>query len=126
MKPSCTMRMHSGGYCRASDMASVGVPLSQVENSSSVVSSTGMRSWLIVSTREFGVVVRKLDRPLVPAPDTGEGNRGRGSVYYPIQHKPKMRPAIHMMTNEALIGLLAFAKKAERQALRSGLMGNRP
>jgi DNA-binding CsgD family transcriptional regulator len=54
------MRMHSGGYCRASDMASVGVLLSQVENSSSVVNSTGMRSWLIVSTSGLGVVVKKL------------------------------------------------------------------
>src|SRR5690606_20050960 len=40
---------------------SCGVPLSQVSNSSSLLSRTGIRSWLIVATSEFGCVVRMLN-----------------------------------------------------------------
>jgi protein-L-isoaspartate O-methyltransferase len=42
--PSCTMRMESCGYSRARASASSVEPLNQVSNSSSRVSSTGMRS----------------------------------------------------------------------------------
>ncbi len=53
-------------------------------------------------------LIGPLYRRQTPAKATGVADPS----YYPIQHKPKMRPAIHMMTNEALIGLLAFAKKS--------------
>jgi hypothetical protein len=43
-KPSCTICIWSGGYSRASARACSGDPLSHVSNSSSRVSSTGMRS----------------------------------------------------------------------------------
>ena len=45
--PSCTMRMPSGGYCRASVMASSGVPRSQVANSRSQAAliSVASNSW---------------------------------------------------------------------------------
>ena len=45
--PSCMMRMPSGGYCRASVMASSGVPRSQVANSRSQAAliSVASNSW---------------------------------------------------------------------------------
>jgi hypothetical protein len=42
----------------ASENASSGDPASQVSNCLSLVSKTGMRSWLIVATSAFGVAVR--------------------------------------------------------------------
>jgi hypothetical protein len=59
----CEARLHNshliGGYSRASARAFCGAPLSQVANSSSCVSKTGILSWLMVATNWLGVVVRK-------------------------------------------------------------------
>src|SRR4051812_21676804 len=51
--PDCTMLMRPGSDTLINPNASSGVPESHVANSASSVSSTGLRSWLMVMVRLF-------------------------------------------------------------------------
>jgi hypothetical protein len=108
--------MRSGSDVLITPNASSGVPVSHVLHSSSVVSSTGLRSWLIVLVRVFGNVVMKektsmstfgpafLNWPLPLPVDAGKG-----------EERPRL---VRLQREPVPLSWLAFIGLAERRRRR--------